>query len=77
MRERCTPGWGGWRAWAATSVMWLVLPEQGQLFYHLYHNLMVGGRRAKAAPVTPRKYLFLSLRPDQVPSFENVLKTIR
>lgn len=55
------------------------LPEQGQRDNHSITSITTswGRARANAAPVTPRNYLFLSLTPDQVPSFENVLKTIR
>ena len=79
MREGCTPGGRGWRAWAATSVIRPALPEQGQRdsCSITFITASWGRGRANAAPVTPRNYLFPSLTPDQVPSFENVLKTIR
>lgn len=77
MREQCTSGWEGLEglgcdvchvagaARAGTTVLSPLSQPHGR------------GGGAKAAPVTLRKYLFLSLTPDQVPSFENVLKTIR
>lgn len=37
------------------SVMWLVLPEQGQLSYHLYHNLMGGAGMSQGSPCHPKE----------------------